>query len=121
MKKGISILFLILFAYTQLYNAWVWAHYQLNVDEITELFCENTDNPELNCNGKCHFKEMLLSDNENRDQESPVYLSETQLFQAPPLFDETTKVSGLNANKLPEYINQYSFSPVFELLQPPRS
>jgi hypothetical protein len=33
--------------------------YLLNRDYISEVLCENADNPELGCNGKCHLGKMM--------------------------------------------------------------
>lgn len=36
-----------------------WIHYQINQEEIAEEFCENKEEPELECNGKCHLSKTL--------------------------------------------------------------
>ena len=42
------------------YNAIVWINYELNIEEITELFCINKEKPVLQCHGKCHIKRELI-------------------------------------------------------------
>ncbi len=55
-----SSLLLALMLFSQFYNSAVWLKYELNVEEITELFCVNKEKPELMCNGKCYVKGELI-------------------------------------------------------------
>jgi hypothetical protein len=82
MFKPIGIFLLSLFLFSQVYNTTVWLHYQMNVDEITELFCENTSKPEMNCHGVCHLKKQIIQTDQNIpiESESVFYLNEIQLF-----------------------------------------
>ncbi len=41
--------------------------YMLNKDYITEAFCVNKDKPELECNGKCHMKDVMEKNEEKKD------------------------------------------------------
>jgi len=43
------------------------AWYELNKDFITEWFCVNKDKPELHCQGKCHLKKQLQSEENEKD------------------------------------------------------
>lgn len=79
------------------------AYYELNIEYITEKFCENKAKPELKCNGKCHLAKELqsLSQDTNSETESPQinFLAET--FS--PLFfqvEEKLEFDFLNANLL---------------------
>lgn len=82
MRTQFGIFLLSLFVYTQVYNTYVWVRYELNKEEITELFCENTDKPEMNCHGVCHLKKEII------DTHTPVppaennsfYINEIQLY-----------------------------------------
>lgn len=38
--------------------------FTFNNKSFTEKYCVNKDKPELKCNGKCHLKESLKSENE---------------------------------------------------------
>ena len=83
MSRLFGIFLLHLFLYTLVYNTYLWVKYELNKDEITELFCENTDKPEMNCHGVCHLKKQII------DTQTPippaennwVYVSELQPFK----------------------------------------
>lgn len=81
MKKALSISVAAFFAYIQLFNAFVWYSYELNKAEIIEQFCINKDKPELKCEGTCHMKDMMLSqDNEEEGKSMPELLPETLLY-----------------------------------------
>ena len=41
-------------------------NYFVNQSEIIELFCENKEEPQLQCNGKCHLaKELIKTEQES--------------------------------------------------------
>lgn len=43
-------------------------NYFINQAEITELFCINKAQPQLQCNGKCHLiKELVKADTQNEE------------------------------------------------------
>lgn len=54
-KHGISILFLIAFSTTAFYNAFVVADYFVRFDYYSTVLCENQDEPEMQCHGKCQL------------------------------------------------------------------
>ncbi|WP_146105119.1 hypothetical protein [Nonlabens arenilitoris] len=41
------------------YQVGCYAYYEMNIDMIIEQYCENTDRPELNCDGKCYLAKTL--------------------------------------------------------------
>lgn len=52
-----SILIFIFGLMTQ--NFMLSTNFILNQEEITLKFCENKDNPDVECNGKCHLAKQL--------------------------------------------------------------
>ena len=50
-------------------------NYQMNMDFVIENFCENTDKPEMHCNGKCHLKKQIEQE-ENQKSENPISVNE---------------------------------------------
>jgi hypothetical protein len=54
-------------------------NYRVNTSYIIENFCENTDRPELKCEGKCHLTKQLKADEEHRS-EVPASLTEQISF-----------------------------------------
>lgn len=93
--------------FSQVYNSVIWVNYELNVEEITELFCENTDKPELNCHGSCHLKKQLIQ-TEDPNSENPVhlnYINELELFNPNDIIQ-----NDLMLNFTPELNSHYSES-----------
>ena len=84
MFKPFGIFLLSLFMFTQVHNTVVWVNYEMNMEEITNLFCENTDKPEMNCHGTCHLKKQIIStDNQNPvESNTQLYINEIQLFSS---------------------------------------
>ena len=81
MKAALAYFLFILLAFTQLHNAVVWANYEMNKAEITELFCVNKDKPELNCHGSCHLSKMLSSHyQENKDYINGLFIPQLELM-----------------------------------------
>ena len=82
MFKPFGIFLLSLFLFSQVYNTAVWVNYELNIEVITEEFCENTDKPELNCLGSCHLKKQIITTDQSNPVDTPntLYLNEIQLF-----------------------------------------
>lgn len=54
-------------------------NYEVNTAYIIENFCENTDKPELKCNGKCHLMKQIKADSEQKS-ETPASLTELTVF-----------------------------------------
>lgn len=104
------------------------AYYELNIDYITEKFCENKDKPQLQCNGKCHLaKELSIvtsdvaSDSGNKVKLINSYKSFTPLFfqKSKRVFLEDNTLLHLKKKSLYYYSNAYSFSSEISLLRPP--
>lgn len=93
--------------FAQLYNSIVWIHYDLHVDEITEMFCVNKDKPELMCNGKCYVtKELIDIDIFPSQDNTPVnetnYLPQLKSFLT---FGVLNIAPALSLNMLPAEFN----------------
>jgi hypothetical protein len=43
---------------TTIKTALVYSYYFINPENFIALFCENTDKPELECDGKCYLKKV---------------------------------------------------------------
>lgn len=67
--------------WTQFYNTAVIGVYELNKSEYIMAFCENQDEPELKCDGKCHLSKQLVDVNqEPTESEPPALIPEQELF-----------------------------------------
>ena len=65
----------------------IFAEYIMDIEQFTELYCENKDKPELKCNGKCHLTEQL-AENEEQKQNKDIQVSpEILLFFADSKFE----------------------------------
>ena len=54
-------------------------NYEVNTSYIIENFCENTDKPEMHCDGKCHLTKQIQADTEQKS-EAPAAESEIMTF-----------------------------------------
>lgn len=54
-------------------------NYEVNTSYIIENFCENTDKPEMHCDGKCHLTKQIQEDTEQKS-EAPAAESEIMTF-----------------------------------------
>jgi hypothetical protein len=50
-------------------------NYRVNMNFIIENFCENTDKPEIHCDGKCHLNKQIQQE-ENQKSENPISVNE---------------------------------------------
>lgn len=60
----------------------IFAEYIVDVETFTELYCENTDKPEMECNGKCHLTEQLAENEEQKHKKDIQSPPEVLLFYA---------------------------------------
>ncbi|PWH85778.1 hypothetical protein DIT68_06705 [Brumimicrobium oceani] len=52
----------------------IFAEYIMDIEQFTELYCENKDKPELKCNGKCHLSDQL-ADNQEEKESKEIHVS----------------------------------------------
>lgn len=65
--------------------------YEVNKEEIAALFCENKDNPELKCNGKCYLMKQLKSAESEKDKAPEVIDTRTSFNYFPSYFGSFSK------------------------------
>ena len=123
MFRPVGIFLLSLFMYSQVYNTSVWVNYELNIDEITEAFCVNTDKPELNCHGTCHLKKQLIQADESNPQEPQhsLYLNEIQLFPSNNELAEISEPRNIFITHQTAFVNGYSFLSGLGVFHPPKA
>lgn len=71
----------------------IFIEYVMDIETFTELYCENKDKPEKQCNGKCHLVDQLA---ENEEQK------QSKEIQSPPevlLFCSTNQIEFVKANE----------------------
>ncbi len=116
-----NIFVLSTFLFVSAYNTIVWVHYEMNVEEITEAFCINKDRPELKCNGKCHLKKQLITD-DTRDENNPSrieYLPEIQLF-VKTAGTTINPVIRIFKNNFPALTDSYHYISWYDIFHPPK-
>ncbi len=119
MKQVFAISTLILFAYIQLFNGLVFMSYEINKSEIIQKFCENKDKPELKCEGTCHMKKMMLTDEAEEENEPMTILPEIELFAND--FGFALINNEVDRDWIDPYHNLYSFKFLDDRVIPPKS
>ncbi len=124
MKIGTQILFMLLAALLLVNTMRVsitYAYYEIDPIGFIEALCENKDQPELQCNGKCHLKKVSKSqDKEQKTPESIIDFKELLLYPNPLM--KFGLVQKTYTNKQPQivYQNLYSFINTNDCFHPPR-
>ena len=128
MKQLFTYILIFALAVRPLYIAGHIAYYELNIEYITEKFCENKDKPQLQCNGKCHLAKELnvvsanLSDTEEKGVKMvTAYKSFTPLFYQKMKPSKLKSLAGieLSSKHLFFYKNNYTSIDKLALLKPP--
>lgn len=111
MKKLLAnSILIIVILFSQLYNSFVTAVYQANYNYYATELCENQNEPELHCDGKCYFsKQLALAGDNHNETEPPQLLPTLRLFSpsdfeftAHPKLVEQSDIFGETANLFPK-------------------
>lgn len=65
LKKTFCILLFLALALRPIYHVSYIVYYGCNINSIIEKYCINKDEPELQCNGKCHLAKKIAPENTN--------------------------------------------------------
>ncbi|WP_072349381.1 hypothetical protein [Flavobacteriaceae bacterium A100] len=98
-----------------------YAYYTIDTIGFIEALCENTDKPELACNGKCQLKKVAESqDSQHKTPESIINFKELLLFS--DTFESLNFPSKIILQKqnLIVYQNLYSFTNSDDCFHPPQ-
>ncbi|WP_425077021.1 hypothetical protein [Psychroserpens sp. S379A] len=103
-------------------------YYQLNIDYIIETYCVNKEEPELQCNGKCHLSKQLQVVSTKTSNSSSNTISNVLAESFFPVFFHKTleKQKDIYVSKWSvvhnyKYANLYAFSLGSKLYKPPIS
>lgn len=91
----LAILCTAVFTTGLIYDSAVYLNYLMHQNEITELFCVNKDEPEMQCNGKCHLKDMLKKDQDDSEKRAPREFKFEQLTVIEPESKPDLRYHGL--------------------------
>jgi hypothetical protein len=121
--RTIALMFLIVTITPKILNFGLVVNYYTNMLEYIEA-CKNIDKPDLQCNGKCHLKEMMFSVPESIKEDIPVepqikIVNEVVLF-----LNDLLERFTLNSEKTSKALIQYQYYIIenedFEIFIPPK-
>lgn len=116
----ISIVLSLLILFSSLRVTCTYAYYELDPIGFIERLCENKDNPELQCNGKCHLKKVAENNTDNQQEPAKsTSLKEITLFVVNKLdysLSIIKKIENINF----DYKNLYAFSSTHKIDRPPQ-
>ena len=98
-----------------------YAYYYLDQSGFIELLCENKEEPELECNGKCHLKKLTQNDTESNDKPLPIVLErELILFFENPEKETVIRIVE-DSSIFDQYLTHYSFTTEYNHFHPPQA
>jgi len=103
-----------------LYVPLTYAFYYLDQSGFIELLCENKDEPELECNGKCHLKKVTQSDTEKSDNLPSVILEKELILYLENPIKETAIKLFEERTIFDYYVTHYSYTEDYSLFHPPQ-
>lgn len=106
MKRIISISLLSILLSYSFNQIGIFAEYVMDIETFTELYCENTDKPELECNGKCHLADQLAENEEQKQDQELQSPPEILLFHAEEQIDIVKAQDFFVQKKTVFYFNQ---------------
>ena len=124
MKIGtyiITLLLMLLILFNSTRASLTYAYFELDPVGFIENLCENTDKPELQCNGKCQLKKVAKS--QNKDQKTPeniIDFKELILYPSPIITFILPRKTQLKKEGFLSYLNLYSFNKTYDCFHPPR-
>jgi len=109
LRKTGAIFFVFLYMLAMLRPIQPCIEYLLNQDYIAEFLCINKDEPELQCNGKCH----LVKEIEKQQQEEPITTLSVSMENYPIGFVNIYQLK-LFSNPLNQDRPRFSYSQLYQ-------
>ncbi len=98
-----------------------FAYYEIDPISFIEQLCENKDQPELSCNGKCQLKKVAESNSGDKNTPfSMLDFKDILLYNELPIAYQIT-CSNTNYSFNDYYLNLYSFTGLKDCFHPPQS
>lgn len=95
-------------------------YYELDPVGFIERLCENQDQPELECLGKCHLKKISQASSDDTEPAQIINFDELLLFTGAP-YSFQFKSSDLALKKFNiSYVNHYRFRINLAVFHPPQ-
>lgn len=97
-----------------------YAHLYLDPVGFIEKLCENQDKPELQCNGKCHLKKIVVeSTNNDKTPVTKIDIKELLLFVSKrPMY--SFEILCERGSQINYYCDLYTFDAYKDLDPPPQ-
>lgn len=119
MKRLGSYIFLLTLVVHTFSQVVIIGEYFINQDYIAAVLCENKDEPEMECNGKCYLKKELKKDEERKGDEKTTKVEvllfcEVKLAESDAIIDfqiEKTESSIYLSRRLSSGYHQDIFHP----------
>lgn len=102
-----------------LYVPLTYAYYYVDQSDFIARFCENIDEPEMECNGKCHLKEVTKKDATNNKAPSKMILSKSIVLFIEAEEDFDFGIPEFQTKQEIGYTNLYSYLSPFLFDRPP--
>lgn len=98
-----------------------YAYFTLDPIGFIENLCENTDQPELACNGKCQLKKVAESQNKEQNKPENLINFKDIILYSSPVFAYAIPVgTEFKIHHFKSYTNFYTFQDINECFHPPK-
>lgn len=117
----LSLILATLILFSSLRVTLTYTYYELDPIGFIENLCKNKDEPDLECNGKCHLKK--IAESQKQDKKTPESIID---FKELILFSNTLEVfvfqqkEFIKKQKPVDYQNLYSFMNINNCFHPPQ-
>ena len=122
MKRITPAILLIMMVLQVFYQYTIMASFYANQSAIAAALCENTDKPQLKCEGKCFLKKQLKkADKQEKQQQAANAKFEIQLFTATEFSDLYEPAFRIMDLRTGYKNNPYRFQQIASFFHPPQS
>jgi hypothetical protein len=97
-----------------------YAYYYLDQSGFIELLCENKEELEMECNGKCHLKKISQNNTERSDTPIPVILEKEIILFIQNTANDTIFKLIQERSIFDHYLTHYSYTETYNLFHPPQ-
>jgi hypothetical protein len=119
LKYGLLFTFLIATLFYNLRFTYLVSFYTFNNQSFTELYCENQDKPEMECNGKCAITKASKDINQEKNDLTLNSFQKEITFYVD--FSMPVENFSVKTTHFPNYryLNDYSFLFTSQIAHPP--
>ena len=121
MKNFVTVCLILIILLQGFVKGIIVAHYQLNKQYIAAVLCENKNQPQKHCNGKCYLNKSIKAE-EKREQKIPMGTKVQEIFTlfcSESLSFESIKTSrNISFNSF--FLLRNYLSPTTHIFQPPK-